>query len=170
MNLFDFTPFTDKQKMYFSLNEITLSDNNAAEIDKENDFKGTFDVNGVKYAYNIYEFPLRLLTGTSQYTDGDFYNIEFDDVETPDTNLPTGKAKEGYIKILSTLYKIIKDFTQKYQPKYVGISSLDDSNYWSVYNKLTKTNKIPGYTRANAGLPFTYKGKKGKMIILKFTK
>ena len=168
MNLLDLTPFNDKQKMYYLLNEITLSDTNAAEINRGGDFNGIFEVNGIKYSYEIYKLPIiSALTGTNSYSDGDFYNIEFDDVETFGTNLPTGKAKEGYIKILSTMYKIIKDFTQEYEPKYVGIASIDDSGYWSIYNRLTKTNKIPGYNRVNSGLPFNMDGVKGKMIVLK---
>jgi hypothetical protein len=66
------------------------------------------------------------------------------------------------------MYKIILDFVEKEKPKYIGISSLDKSGYWNIYNNLAKTNKIPDYSRKEAGLDFTTKsGDKGKFVVLK---
>ena len=66
------------------------------------------------------------------------------------------------------MYKIILDFVENKKPKYIGISSLDKSGYGNIYNNLSKTNKIPGYTRKDAGLDFiTKSGDKGKFVVLK---
>jgi hypothetical protein len=84
------------------------------------------------------------------------------------SNEPTGNARENYIRILSTMYKIILDFAEKEKPKYMGISSLDKSGYRNIYNNLSKTNFIPNYTKKDAGLEFTNReGDKGKFIVFK---
>ena len=60
------------------------------------------------------------------------------------------------------------NFVEKEKPEYIGISSLDKSGYGNIYNNLTKTNKLPGYSRKDAGLDFiTKSGEKGKFIVLK---
>jgi hypothetical protein len=144
------------------VNEITLSSENAVEISGDL-FGGEFKVGNVEYIYSIKNIP-------NPYKDnGLFYNIQFDEkYSDKSSNEPTGNAKENYIKILSTIYKIILDFTKKEKPEYIGISSLDKSGYWNIYNNLTKTNKLPGYSRKDAGLDFTTtSGDKGKFIVLK---
>jgi len=99
---------------------------------------------------------------------GLFYNIQF----TPKgevTSIPKG-GKENYIKILSTMYKIIVDFIEKEKPNYVGISSLDgNKNYHTVYNRLTdnSSNLIPGYFRKDSNLEFNSPQGKGRFIVLK---
>lgn len=147
------------------VNEITLNPNNAVEIygDLNN---GDFTVEEYDYNYRIIKLD------KNPYNSNSFYNIDFHEIgnKNPNSSLPTGNAKENYIKILSTIYKIILDFTEKEKPEYIGISSLDESGYGNIYNNLTKTNKIPGYFRKDAGLQFKDKdGKNGKFIILKRT-
>ena len=145
------------------INEITLNPSNAVEIygDLTN---GDFTVGEHDYNYRIIKMD------KNPYNSDSFYNIDFHEIgnKNPNISLPTGNAKENYIKILSTIYKIILDFTESIKPEYIGISSLDKSGYWNIYNNLTKTNKIPGYSRKDAGLDFTSKsGDTGKFVILK---
>lgn len=146
------------------INEITLNPDNAVEMYGDL-FGGEFKVGNIEYIYSIKNIP-------SPYKDGKlFYNIQFDEKNNNESsNEPTGNAKENYIKILSTMYKIILDFTKKEKPEYIGISSLDESGYGNIYNNLTKTNNLLGYSRKDAGLNFTSKsGEKGKFIVLKRT-
>lgn len=70
------------------------------------------------------------------------------------------------------MYKIIVDFIKKEKPKYLGISSLDnsgDKNYHTVYNRLTTNNinLIPGYFRKESNLTFDSPQGKGRFIVLK---
>jgi Zn-dependent peptidase ImmA (M78 family) len=144
------------------VNEITLNPNNAVEIYGDL-FSGEFKVGNIEYIYSIKNIP-------SPYKDGElFYNIQFDEKNNnKSSNEPTGNARENYIKILSTMYKILLDFVEQEKPEYIGISSLDKSGYRNIYNNLTKTNKLPGYSRKDAGLDFVSKsGEKGKFIVLK---
>jgi len=145
------------------VNEITLSPENAVEINGDV-FEGEFKVGEIEYKYSIKNIP-----NPYKNDEGLFYGIQFDEkYNTKSPNEPTGNAKENYIKILSTIYKIILDFAEKEKPKYIGISSLNKSGYWNIYNNLSKTNKIPGYTRKDVGLDFTTKlGDKGKFVVLK---
>ena len=144
------------------INEITLSSENAVEINGDL-YDGEFKAGNIEYVYSVKNMP-------SPYKDDElFYNIQFDEKHNSESsNEPTGNAKENYIKILSTIYKIILNFVEKEKPKYIGISSLDKSGYWNIYNNLTKTNKLPGYSRKDVGLDFATKsGDKGKFIVLK---
>jgi len=144
------------------INEITLNPENAVETNGDL-YDGSFKIGDIEYTYSVKNMP-------SPYKDNElFYNIQFDERHNnKSSNEPTGNAKENYIKILSTIYKIILNFIEKEKPKYIGISSLDKSGYWNIYNNLTKTNKLPGYSRKDVGLDFTTKsGDKGKFIVLK---
>jgi hypothetical protein len=146
------------------IKEITLNPNNSVNIDGDL-FDGEFKVGDIEYTYSIKSI-------SNPYNDNkSFYNIQFDEKHNDAlSNEPTGNAKENYIKILSTIYKIILNFIKTEKPDYIGISSLDKSGYNNIYNNLTKTNKIPGYSRKDSGLPFTTKsGDKGKFIVLKKT-
>jgi hypothetical protein len=156
-------PKTIQQYLIESLNEISLSKENAAKINGDLT-GGTFTVGDITYEYSIKNIP-------NPYKDlGLFYNIQF----TPSgevTSIPKG-GKENYIKILSTMYKIILDFIEKEQPTYVGISSLDnsgDKNYHTVYNRLTSShmNFVPGYFRKDSNLTFDSPQGKGRFIVLK---
>jgi cytidyltransferase-like protein len=145
------------------INEITLNPNNAVEIYGDLD-NGDFTVGEYDYNYRIIKLD------KNPYNSNSFYSIDFHEIgnKNPNPSLPTRNAKENYIKILSTIYKIILDFTKEIKPEYIGISSLDESGYWNVYNNLTKTNQLPDYSRKDAGLDFTSKsGEKGKFIVLK---
>jgi hypothetical protein len=144
------------------VNEISLNPNNAVEIYGDL-FSGEFKVGNIEYIYSIKNIP-------SPYKDEElFYNIQFDEKNNNESsNEPTRNARENYIKILSTMYKILLDFVEQEKPEYIGISSLDKSGYGNIYNNLTKTNTLPGYSRKDAGLDFVSKsGEKGKFIVLK---
>jgi hypothetical protein len=157
-------PKTVQQYLIESINEISLSKENAAEINGDLT-GGTFTVGDITYEYSIKNVP-------NPYKNdlGLFYNIQF----TPSgevTSIPKG-GKENYIKILSTMYKIIVDFVEAYKPEYIGIASMDntgDKNYHTIYAALTdnKYNKIPGYFRKDVSLPFNTPEGKGKFVVLK---
>lgn len=147
-----------------ALHEITLSKDNAVKI-KGGTMSGTFSVGDSKYRYSI--TPL----AKSPYEDdGSFYNIAFHP-ESDKVSTPQG-GKENYVKILSTMYKIIMDFIEKHQPEYIGIGSLDNEegrSYHTVYASLTdnKANRIPGYFRKDVSVPFNSPEGPGKMVVLK---
>jgi hypothetical protein len=156
-------PKTIQQYLIENIKEIFLSKENTVDINGDLT-GGTFTVGGITYEYSIKNIP-------NPYKDlGLFYNIQF----TPKgevISIPKG-GKENYIKILSTMYKIIVDFIEKEQPEYVGISSLDNSggkNYHTVYNRLTTNtlNLIPGYFRKDSNLIFDSPQGKGRFIVLK---
>ena len=156
-------PKTIQQYLIESINEINLSKENAADINGDLT-GGTFAVDDITYEYSIKNIP-------NPYKDlGLFYNIQF----TPRgevTSIPKG-GKENYIKILSTMRKIIVDFMEQKKPDYVGISSLDNSgskNYHTVYNRLTSnpSNLLPGYFRKDSNLEFDSPQGKGRFIVLK---
>jgi hypothetical protein len=156
-------PKTLQHYLIENINEISLSKENAVDINGDLT-GGTFTVGDITYEYSIKNIP-------NPYKDlGLFYNIQF----TPSgevTSIPKG-GKENYIKILSTIYKIIVDFIEKEKPEYVGISSLDnsgDKNYHTVYNRLTTNNLnlIPGYFRKDSNLTFDSPQGKGRFIVLK---
>jgi hypothetical protein len=162
------TPVTLSGRLHSQLyelkvNEITLNTSNAVKINGDL-FDGEFKVGDIEYIYSVRSMP-----NPYKNDEGLFYNIQFDEkYNDGSSNEPTGNAKENYIKILSTMYKIILDFVENKKPKYIGISSLDKSGYQNIYNNLTKTNKIPGYSRKDAGLDFiTKSGNKGKFVVLK---
>ena len=148
-----------------ALNEISFSTDNAADIQGDLT-KGTFTVGDKTYEYDIKVFP-------NPYNDGGtFYNIGF----TPQgqqLNLPTQDTPaRHYVKILSTMYKIILDFIESEQPDYVGIASMDNpqgKDYHVVYNSLTdnKSNRLPGYFRKDANLTFKSDKGSGRIIVMK---
>ena len=158
-------PKTFIDKLNESLNEITLSKDNAVEINGDL-MGGEFSVGNKIYEYSIKNIP-------NPYKDlGLFYNIQF----TPQENITSTPTKDtepkDYIKILSTMYKIIVDFIEKRKPDYIGIASLNnigDKNYHRIYTNLTdnKYNRIPGYFRKDASLEFDSPAGKGRMVVLK---
>ena len=157
-------PISEATYFQKALYEITLSKDNAVKV-KGGTMSGTFLVGDSKYRYSIAPFA------KSPYEDdGSFYNIAFypisNKVSTPQ------EGKENYVKILSTMYKIIMDFIEKHQPEYVGIGSLDNKegkNYHTVYASLTdnKANRIPGYFRKDINMPFNSPEGPGRMVVLK---
>jgi hypothetical protein len=158
-------PRTLEENLWSTLNEITLNPNNAAEIEGD-EFEGEFKVGDIEYTYFIDYID-------SPYGDeSDFYSVAFDEKYNTSKNIPTGNAKENYIKILSTMYKIILNFMQKQKPEYIGIASMDNmgsKNYHAIYANLTdnKSNRIPGYFRKDVNLPFNTPQGKGRMVVLK---
>jgi hypothetical protein len=155
---------TISENLWNTLNEIILSTDNAVEIFGDLT-DGQFQVGDQIYIYKIKEFPT-----PPYYNPGLFYNIEFHPKDNI-TSAPQG-GKENYIKILSTMYKIILNFANKVKPEYIGIASLDNDNsknYHMVYANLTdnKFNRIPGYFRKDVSLRFSGPNGDGKMIVLK---
>jgi hypothetical protein len=158
-------PKTFVDKLRESLHEITLSKNNAAEIEGDL-YKGMFRAGNKIYTYDIYRIK-------SPYNDNkEFYNVEFHPKNNP-ISTPTGDTtKEDYIKILNTMYKIILDLAETDEPDYIGIASMDnigDKNYHTIYANLTdnKYNRIPGYFRKDVNLEFNTPQGKGRFVVLK---
>jgi hypothetical protein len=147
------------------LRELTLSTQNAVDLNG-NEYKGTFTVETYTYNYEVGKLNF------NPYESSSFYVVEFSEVgnPSPNKNIPTGNAKQNYIKILSTMYKVLFNFADKVKPEYIGISSMNESGYWNIYNTLTKTNILPGYSRKNSSLRFNIDGSRGKMIVLKKNK
>lgn len=157
-------PISEATYFQKALHEMTLSKDNAVKV-KGGTMSGTFLVGDSKYRYSITPFA------KSPYEDdGSFYNITFHPISSK-VSTPQG-GKENYVKILSTMYKIIMDFIEKHQPEYVGIGSLDNEegkNYHRVYASLTdnKANRIPGYFRKDVSIPFNSTEGPGRMVVLK---
>jgi cytidyltransferase-like protein len=154
-------PRTIQENLWHTLNEITLNPDNAVEINGDLT-KGKFQVGNIKYTYDIKQV-------SNPYDDGGrFFNIMF----YPEDNITSTpqEGKENYIKILSTMYKVILDFAEEAEPEYIGISSLDNNkNYHMVYANLTdnKSNRIPGYFRKDVNLEFNTPQGKGRFVVLK---
>jgi hypothetical protein len=159
-------PVTESMLLQKALHEVTLSTSNAVEVEG-GAFKGLFKVGETVFEYDIKSMD-------SPYEDGEkLYNIGFQRQDNP-SMVPTGQtSSKDYIKILSTMYKVILTFVEKFQPEYFGIASLDSpqgKNYHTVYNSLTdnKANNIPGYFRKDANVPFNDRALgTGRMIIMK---
>jgi hypothetical protein len=149
-------------KLCESLHEIVLSKDNAVEI--YGDLTGgKFQVGNTTYMYDIKQV-------SNPYNDGGrFFNIMFHPEENV-TSTPQ-EGKENYIKILSTMYKVILDFAEEAEPEYIGIASIDNNNknYHRVYVNLTdnKFNRIPGYFRKDVNLEFNTPQGKGRFVVLK---
>lgn len=158
-------PKTFVDNLHESLYEITLSKDNAVKINGDLT-GGEFQVGNKIYVYSIKNIP-------NPYKDlGAFYNIQF----TPQEKIVSKPTKDtnpkDYIKILSTMYKIIVDFAEKEKPEYIGIASMDnvgDKNYHTIYANLTnnKFNRIPGYFRKDVSLEFNTPNGKGRFVVLK---
>ena len=158
-------PISEATHLQKALHEVTLSRDNA--VDLQGDLTGgTFKVGERVYNYSIKNFP-------NPYNDGGlFYNIGFN-IEGSTEDVPTkDTSPKNYLKIISTMYKVIMDFVEKEQPDYIGIASMDNpegKNYHVVYNSLTdnKANKIPGYFRKDANLTFNSKKGAGRIVVMK---
>lgn len=156
-------PKTIQQYLVENINEISLSKENAVKINGKPN-RGEFTVGDITYIYSIDIIR-------NPYNDGGkFYNVSF----YPRGNASDEplKGKENYIKILSTMYKIIVDFAEMYKPEYMGLASMDntgDKNYHNVYAALTdnKYNRIPGYFRKDVSLPFNTHFGSGRFVVLK---
>ena len=158
-------PISEATHLQKALHEVTLSRDNA--VDLQGDLTGgTFKVGERIYNYSIKNFP-------NPYNDGGlFYNIGFN-IEGSTEDVPTkDTSPKNYLKIISTMYKVIMDFVEKEQPDYIGIASLDNlqgKNYHTVYANLTdnSANRIPGYFRKDANLLFSTPQGKGRIVVMK---
>jgi hypothetical protein len=152
------------RKLLTALHEMRLTVKNAAEVHGDL-HHGYFKVGDIEYNYTILE------TGNPYDDGGTFYNVGFEEVDSsaPGAGLPTGNAGgRNYIKILSTMYKVVLNFTATVKPDYIAIAAYGDSNYFNIYNDLTKSNPVPGYSRKSLDLFFTSKsGQRGRAIVLK---
>jgi hypothetical protein len=154
-------------RLHESISELNLSGDNVGNINGDS-LSGEFNIGDMIYVYNIVKIK-------NPYNDkGLFYNIEFHPKGNK-TDEPTGNISGGdYVRVLNTMYKIIKDFINEYHPEYVGISSMDNDyskNYHNIYANLVKNNNIPGYFKKDNNLLFTNKdGNKGRIIVLKKSK
>ena len=154
-------------RLHESISELNLSGDNVGNINGDS-LGGEFNIGDMIYVYNIVKIK-------NPYNDkGLFYSIEFYPKGNK-TDEPTGNISGGdYVRILNTMYKIIKDFINEYNPEYVGISSMDNDyskNYHNIYANLVKNNNIPGYFKKDNNLLFTDKdSNKGRIIVLKKSK
>ena len=129
------------------LKEIQLSPENAVEI-KGDTHKGEFQVGEVTYSYNFVKLPEDNLlpnSNSSFVTDKKTYDVNFH--VKGENSSENKQGKENLIKIYSTMFKVILDFISSISPNYLLISSLEKAGYFPTYSQLTKTNKIPGYSR-----------------------
>jgi hypothetical protein len=128
--------------------EISLNPENAFEVTYEGD-GGYFTTGDTIYSFVLNELPIRFIfPGDKSKTlfVGGILDIGF----TPKGDIPLTEPKggrENLIKIYSTIYKIIQDASTSKHPQYLSISCTDSSGYFPIYSQLTKTNKIPGYSR-----------------------
>jgi hypothetical protein len=129
------------------LKEIQLNPENAVEI-KGDTYNGEFQVGNIIYSYNFVKLPEGnpLPNSNSNFiTDEKTYDVNFH-VKGDDSSLRK-RGEQNLIKIYSTMFKVILDFILSISPNYLLISSFDEAEYFPIYSQLTKTNKIPGYSR-----------------------
>jgi len=151
----DLIPVTQREQVLLesiqTLKEITLDPKNAAPI-KGGLKKGSFEVGDIQYGYTVYDFdfPIVLPGDKDQIklqplTIDIGFSVEGDTKDLT-SNLPKG-GKENLIKIYSTIFKIITVLATSLRPNNIMVSSYDASGYFPIYNNLTKTNNLPGYSR-----------------------
>ena len=128
--------------------EIALNSENAFDVTYEGD-GGYFTTDDTTYSFVLNELPIRFIfPGDKSQTlfTGGMLDIGF----TPKGDTPLTEPKggrENLIKVYSTLYKIILEASTNKHPNYLSVSCTDSSGYFPIYSQLTKTNKIPGYSR-----------------------
>lgn len=135
-----------------TLREITMTTANAVPIEWSGD-KARFTVGDTDYEADFEEWP-EFMVSASEYfgvkmKGGEIFTFGFN-VQSDERTLRNALPKGGtanLVKIYSTLYKVLVEFVNKYQPAYLVLSSLEASGYSTIYNTLTKSNKLPGYTR-----------------------
>jgi hypothetical protein len=129
------------------LKEIQLNPENAVEI-KGDTNNGEFQVGNITYSYNFIKLPKNNSLPNSNnnfITDEKTYDVNFH--IKGENSSENKKGKENLVKIYSTMFKVILDFVSSVSPNYLLISSFDEAEYFPIYSQLTKTNKIPGYSR-----------------------
>lgn len=134
---------------------------------------GEFQVGNIVYEYNVSEIPPNIfLPGDKEQIPliGNSIDIGFTvkgtDKYDLTSNLPKKDSTENLIKIYSTVYKIIYTISQSKKPSNILVSSYDKSGYFGIYNILTKTNKLPSYSRKTI-IKWEVNGEKVTSIVLK---
>jgi len=128
---------TNSNILYSLLCEIELTGKLAAPR-TGNSMNGTFKAGELEYIYKISPVEME--------GRGIVYNISFMEKESnDDPNMPTKRARENYLKILDTMYQIIKTFIKDKNPLYLGISSKDKSGYYNLYDRLWKSSSYQPY-------------------------
>ena len=111
--------------------EIQLNTANAVPTTGDID-DGSFEVGGIRYNYKI------------ENRNG-MPNIGFEE-EGLSARQPTGNAGRNIFKIYATIAKVINDYLESELPYEFSVVALDESPYFSLYNRLLKSNNIAGYS------------------------
>jgi hypothetical protein len=174
IKLKDILPLSQREELIVeslqTLQEITLDIKNAAPI-KGGLKKGSFEVGGIQYTYSINDFDIPIiLPGDKDKIQLEPLTIDIGfsvegDAKDLTSNLPKG-GKENLIKIYSTIFKIITTVAKSLSPNNIMISSYDVSGYFPIYNNLTKTNSLPGYSRKTI-IKWENEGAAATSIVLK---
>jgi len=130
------------------INEIKLNPENAVEI-IGNETNGTFKVGEQNYNYAIKKIEPPFIDHDVELN-GEIYNIIFRNSKDNESEIESYDfkgGKENLIKIYTTMYKVILNFTEIVKPDYFIIAALDSTKYFPIYSNLTKNNTIPGYHR-----------------------
>jgi len=138
---------------HLQISEITLDSSNAVEVSWSSHNIAQFTVGGVTYEAYFDELvtPIKLPKSDSDFIySGVVFNVGFgvkgDDPFAVSSSLPKG-GRANLVKIYSTMFKVIEEFVKNNKPDYILLSAYAASNYFPIYNNLTKTNKIVGYQR-----------------------
>lgn len=133
---------------YWVFQESPLNPEDALEVEGTLT-EGSFSVENIHWEYKIEQLTdLQILKEIGNK--GPVYNINFKWIED-DLNDPENEryeiAKPCLRKIYSTIYKTVLDFCRKYKPEYISLISSSREGYYRAYSEMTKTNKIPNYSR-----------------------
>jgi hypothetical protein len=174
IKLKDIIPLSEKEQLLSEslsiLKEIQLNPENAVKINGGIK-RGDFTIGDIVYDYTVTDYPSDIILP------GDRDNIRLEgtvcDLGFTEqgggtdfaSNLPKG-GRSNLIKIYSTMYKIILTIAKAKAPNNILLSSYDQSGYFPLYNNLTKTNSIPGYSR-KAVVKWEHSKKSITSIILK---
>jgi len=174
IKLKDILPLSEKELLIVeslqTLGEITLNAKNAVPIQGGLE-KGSFEVGDIKYGYTVndFNFPI-VLPGDKDANQLQPLTVDIGfsvvgDAKDLTSSLPKG-GKENLIKIYSTIYKVITTVATSLRPNNIVISSYDASGYFPIYNNLTKTNPLPGYSRKTI-IKWSNEGAAATSIVLK---
>lgn len=112
-------------------------------------FSGLFKVGELTYDYKITYIGDYFNDNRVSFT-GSIYNISFFDRRDYDLSgniYEYDEDEETILKIYSTIFKIICDFSKQVKPEYFMLSAPEKGRYYITYSDITKYNKIPGYHR-----------------------
>lgn len=154
------------------LQEITFGNNAGEEIDWSwGRGEGFFKVGGTDYKI-VYEYMDPSFI-RNYNLNGTVLNIGFTRKDDDDSDIRAFIRKGGRedtIKVYATVFKGIKEVVKRENPNYLMISSFKKSGYHQIYNNLSKTNKIPGYTRYRILTDIPYHGIDGGYDAIIFKK